>query len=155
MKFRIRVMNLKFSVQAKIKKPVEEVFDAVYNPDKLNKYFTTDGANGPLDEGKEITWSYHDSPDPIPIYVIQSVKNQKIVFEWVSEAEMGSRITQEIHFEQLENNTTLIKISQNGWKNETQKSLEESYNSCIGWTQMLCSLKVYLEYGKNLRKFFY
>ncbi len=45
-------MELKFSVQAKIKNPVEEVFDAVYNPKKLSKYFTTGGANGPLDEGR-------------------------------------------------------------------------------------------------------
>ncbi len=81
-------------------------------------------------------WSYHDSPCTISFYVIQSVKNKKIVFEWISEVEIGSRTIQEIRFEQLESNATLLRILQNGWKNGTQKSLEESYNSCISWTQM-------------------
>jgi len=44
-------MDLRFTVQTKIQKPVSEVFDAVYNPKKLSKYFTTGGADGPLDEG--------------------------------------------------------------------------------------------------------
>ena len=82
-------------------------------------------------------WSYHDlAMVLISFYVIQSVKNKKIVFEWISEVEIGSRTIQEIRFEQLESNATLLRILQNGWKNGTQKSLEESYNSCISWTQM-------------------
>ena len=36
-------MELKFKVQAKIQKPVAEVFDGVYNPTKLSTYFTTGG----------------------------------------------------------------------------------------------------------------
>lgn len=32
-------MELKFTVQAKIKKPIEEVFDAVYNSKKTFKVF--------------------------------------------------------------------------------------------------------------------
>ena len=36
-------MELKFQVQTKIQKPVEEVFDAVHNPDKLSGYFTNGG----------------------------------------------------------------------------------------------------------------
>jgi uncharacterized protein YndB with AHSA1/START domain len=55
-------MNLKFRVQAKKQKPVEEVYDAIYNPKKLSKYFTTGGASGPLDEGKEVMWGFHDYP---------------------------------------------------------------------------------------------
>lgn len=29
------------------------------------------------------------------------------------------------------------------------------YGNCMGWSQMLLCLKVYLEYGKNLREFLY
>jgi uncharacterized protein YndB with AHSA1/START domain len=57
-------MELKFEVQAKIKKPINEVFDAVYNPKKLKEYFTTGGASGPLDDGKEVIWDFHDFPGP-------------------------------------------------------------------------------------------
>jgi hypothetical protein len=44
-------MELKFQVQARIQKPVEEVFDGVYNPAKITKYFATESASGPLSEG--------------------------------------------------------------------------------------------------------
>ena len=49
-------MELKFSVHTKIQKPVAEVFDAVRDPAKFSKYFTTGGLNGPLEEGAEPTW---------------------------------------------------------------------------------------------------
>lgn len=68
-------MNLKFSVQAKIKKPVEEVYNAVYDPKKLSKYFTTGGASGPLEEGKEVMWDFHDYPGAFSVYVKQAIKN--------------------------------------------------------------------------------
>jgi uncharacterized protein YndB with AHSA1/START domain len=146
---------LRFTIQAKINKQIDEVFDAVYNPDKLSRYFTTGGASSPIDEGREIKWRFKESPEEISIFVIQSVKNQRIIFEWNSHAEKKSRILQQIRFEKIDNNATLIKLSQSGWKSMSQESVDESHISCMGWTQMLCSLKVYLEYGKNLREFFY
>ncbi|WP_458746368.1 SRPBCC domain-containing protein [Candidatus Nitrosocosmicus sp. T] len=148
-------MVLRFSVQAKINKQIDKVFDAIYNPDKLSKYFTTGGASSPIDEGREIKWRFQESPEEISIFVIQSVKNQRIIFEWNSQAEKNTRILQKIRFEKIANNATRIILSQSGWKTMTQESVDESHISCMGWTQMLCSLKVYLEYGKNLREFFY
>jgi uncharacterized protein YndB with AHSA1/START domain len=147
-------MNLRFTVQAKIKKPIEEVFDAIYNPKKLSKYFTTGGASGPLEEATEVMWDFHDYPGSFPVYVIQTIKNQKIVFEWSSAVETN-RLRVEIAFESLGEDSTMIKISESGWTNEEQTSLDESYSNCQGWTQMLCSLKTYLEYDKNLREFYY
>jgi uncharacterized protein YndB with AHSA1/START domain len=49
-------MELKFKVQVKIQKPVDEVFDAVYNPKKLSAYLVSD-SDGPLDEGKTVNRS--------------------------------------------------------------------------------------------------
>ena len=147
-------MNLKFRVQAKIKKPIEEVFDAVYNPKKLSRYFTTGGASGPLDEGMEVMWDFHDYPGAFSVFVKRTIKNQKIVFEWASAVE-SNRLTVEMDFERLGDDMTLVTISEAGWINEDQPSLDESYSNCQGWTQMVCCLKVYLEYNKNLREFFY
>ena len=147
-------MVLKFTVQAKIKKPIDEVFDAVYNPKKLSKYFTTGGSSGSLGEGNEVMWDFHDYPGSFPIYVIRSIKNQKIEFEWASAVETN-RLRVEITFESIGEDSTLIKISESGWTSTGQASLDESYSNCQGWTQMLCSLKTYLEYDKNLREFYY
>ena len=69
-------------------------------------------------------------------------------------AENNNRITQEITFEQIGNDASFIKVCQNGWKNIVQESIDESFSSCMGLTQMLCSLKVYLEYGKTSENFF-
>ena len=147
-------MDLRFTLQAKIKKPIEEVYEVIYNPKKLSKYFTTGGASGPLEEGTEVKWDFHDYPGSFPVYVIQSIKNQKIVFEWASAVETN-RLRVEITFESLGDDSALIKISEAGWNSDEQASLDESYSNCQGWTQMLCSLKTYIEYDKNLREFYY
>jgi hypothetical protein len=42
---RKRFMQLKIDIHANIKKPLNQVFDAVYNPKKLSVYFTTGGDN--------------------------------------------------------------------------------------------------------------
>ena len=147
-------MELKFEVYAKIKKPVHEVFDAVYNPKKLSGYFTTGGASAPLDEGTVVTWDFHDVPGAFPVYVKQTVKNEKLVFEWQSEEKDGGMTRVEIVFEALDEGATLVKIRESGWKS-TQEGLEKSYLNCMGWSQMLCAAKVYVEDGKNLRSFMY
>jgi len=78
-------MDLRFTVRTRIQKPVNEVFDAVYNPKKLSKYFTTGGADGPLDEGKTVMWSFIDSGVKIPpfhVKVKKVVRNKLIQFSW-------------------------------------------------------------------------
>ncbi len=62
-------MEFKCKVHAKINKPVEEVFDAVYSPNKLSSYFTTAGASGPLDEGTTVMWDFADFPGAFPVHV--------------------------------------------------------------------------------------
>jgi uncharacterized protein YndB with AHSA1/START domain len=146
-------MELRFQVHAKIKKPVEEVFDAVYNPKKLSGYFTTAGASGPLETGATVKWEFADFPGAFPVHVKETIRNQKIVLEW--EGSEGSNTRVEMTFEPLDKESTLVKISESGWKQENQKSLDASYGNCEGWTQMLACLKVYVEHGINLREFYY
>ena len=140
-------MQLKFKVQAKIQKPVAEVFDAVYNPKKLSAYFTTGGASAPLDPGTTVTWDFADFPGAFPVHVKEVVPNRLIAFEWDKQ-----RV--EMTFEPLSDNNTLLSISEGEWP-ETQKGLDQSYGNCHGWTQMSCALKAYVEHGINLREGFY
>lgn len=146
-------MNLKFTVQAKIARPVAEVFDAVYNPGKLSRYFTTASASGPLDEGTTVIWKFADYPGDIPVQVKKVIPNRLIVLEWES-GEGGYDTRTEMEFEALSKDSTLVRISESGWK-PTEKGLEKSYENCHGWTQMSCCLKAYLEHGINLREGFY
>jgi uncharacterized protein YndB with AHSA1/START domain len=147
-------MELRFKVFGRITRPVKEVFDAVYYPEKLSGYFTTGGAKGALDEGETVTWDFADFPGAFPVYVRQSVKNEKIVLEWGSPV-AGFNTTVEINFKMVDDNTTLVEISESGWPEDNQKNLDNSYGNCMGWTQMICAMKVYLEHGINLREGFY
>jgi uncharacterized protein YndB with AHSA1/START domain len=145
-------MELKFQVQTRIQKPVEEVFDAVYNPGKLSGYFTNGGSSGPLDEGAEVEWRFADNPGEEPISgkvtVKKVVPNELIVIEW--EADAGRMTTTEMKFEKA-GEDTIVRISESGWQ-ETQDSLNRSYGNCMGWSHMVLSLKAFVEYGINLRK---
>ena len=146
-------MDLRFKVHIKIQKPVSEVFDAVYNPKKLSSYFTTGGSSGPLDEGTSVTWEFADFPGAFPVHVRQVIPNQLIVLEWqAAESEKEPYNTKvEMRFEPLENNSTMVSITESGWKQD-EKGLKSSYDNCFGWAHMSCCLKAFVEYGINLRK---
>lgn len=146
-------MELRFQVYGKIAKPVAEVFDAVYNPSKLSGYFTTGGASAPLVEGSTVTWDFADFPGAFPVEVRKVERDRLIELEW--KANDGDYTTRtRLEFEPLEGNATLVRISEGKWT-ETQRGLDASYGNCMGWTQMLCAMKLYVERGINLREFFF
>ena len=146
-------MDLAFQVHGKIARPVADVFDAVYDPAKLAGYFTTGGASAPLDEGTTVMWDFHDFPGAFPVHVRTMEHNRLIELEWqAADGEYDTRVRME--FEPLDERSTLMRIGETGWR-ETPEGLKASYGNCMGWTQMLCCLKVYLEQGVNLRSFFY
>ena len=146
-------MELKFEVQIKIQKPIDEVFDAVYDPKKLSGFFTNGGASAPMEAGTTVQWAFDDTPGQpkfeFPIQVVESVPNERIVFKW--EGLPGTMNTVRIEFEKTGEAETLVKISESGW-DSTDEGLKMSYGTCMGWSQMLCALKAFVEYGINLRK---
>ena len=146
-------MELKFQVHGRIAKPVDEVFDAVYNPTKLSAYFTTGGASGPLDEGSTVKWDFADFPGAFPVHVRAVEPGRLILLEWEG-AEDGSTTEVRMEFEPLDANSTMVRISEGTWR-ETQEGLDRSYGNCMGWMQMVASMKVYLEHGINLRDGFF
>jgi uncharacterized protein YndB with AHSA1/START domain len=146
-------MDLKFQVYAKIAKPVAEVFDAVYNPKKLSGYFTTGGASGPLDEGATVMWDFADFPGAFPVHVRKVEPNRFIELEWkAGDGDYNTRVRME--FEALGRDATLVRISESGWR-KSPEGLKNSYGNCMGWSQMLCCLKVFVEQGTNLRALLY
>ena len=146
-------MELKFEVYGKIQRPIAEVFKAVYDPKQLSSYFTTGGASSPLDAGTTVTWDFHDFPGAFPVSVIRSEHNRLIEIEWDS-AEKGKRTRAVFTFESLSDNDTKVTVSEGGWS-ETDEGLKASYGNCMGWSQMIAAMKVWLEHGINLRQGFY
>jgi len=158
-------MELKFSVAARIGRPVAEVFEAVVDPEKLSHYFTTGGAKGRIEPGATVMWAFHDFPGAFPVEVVEVERNRRIVLRWdASESAPAEgealppapsyKTIVTMTFEPLDEGRTLVRISEHGWR-ETEGGLRASYGNCHGWTQMLCALKAWLEYGINLREGMY
>lgn len=151
-------MELKFRVFAHIAKPVHEVFEAVADPAQLSSYFTTGGAKGRLEEGATVSWDFHDFPGAFPVYVIEVVPDQRIVLEWKANepgnegSDYNTTVTME--FKPTDDGRTLVEIAEDGWR-ETPSGLKASYGNCMGWSQMVAALKLWLEHGINLRKGMY
>lgn len=139
-------MEFKFQVQTKILKPVEEVFDAVVNPEKLSGYFTKSAT--PMKEGETALWRFYEVPEEYPVQIRRIVPNELIVLEWNSH---GSITHVEMRFEPLDHHSTMLKISESGWP-QTETGLKGSYDNCQGWTHMSLCLKGFVEYGINLRE---
>jgi uncharacterized protein YndB with AHSA1/START domain len=157
-------MELKFKVAARIAKPVEVVFEAIADPAKLSRYFTTGGAEGRIETGATVTWAFHDYPGAFPVDVVEVVPNRRIVLRWEANEGVpaegegivaaGYQTTVTMSFEPLEDGRTLVSISEEGWR-PTEAGLAGSYGNCEGWMQMLCALKAWIEYGINLREGMY
>ena len=156
-------MDLKFKVMIHVGRPVEEVFEAVADPKQLSSYFTTGGASGRLEAGKTVTWDFHDFPGAFPVEVDEVVPNEKIVLRWeAAEGEQhregaldvkpaGYQTTVTMSFKPTDDGRTLVEIEEKGWR-ETEAGLQASYGNCMGWSQMLAALKMWVEHGINLRE---
>ena len=156
-------MDLKFKVMIHVGRPVEEVFEAVADPKQLSSYFTTGGASGRLEAGTTVTWDFHDFPGAFPVEVDEMVPNEKIVLRWeAAEGEQhsesvldampaGYKTTVTMWFKPTDDGRTLVEIEEKGWR-ETEEGLQASYGNCMGWSQMLAALKMWVEHGINLRE---
>jgi uncharacterized protein YndB with AHSA1/START domain len=148
-------MELRFQVHARIARPTAEVFEAIADPDKLSGYFTTGGARGRLEAGTTVTWDFADFPGAFPVDVVDVIPNERIVLRWAGTNAEDGRTTVTITFEPLDGDTrTLVSIAEEGWR-QTPAALADSYGNCMGWSQMLAALKVYVEHGINLREGMY
>lgn len=155
-------MKLEFTVSGRIARPVHEVFEAVADPARLSGYFTTGGAKGRLEAGATVTWDFADFPGAFPVEVVEVVPDRKIVLKWEANdgppepgehgmaTAAGYQTTVTMEFTPLDDGRTLVTIHEEGW-NETAGGQRASYGNCMGWSQMLCAMKAYVEHGLNLR----
>ena len=144
-------MDPQFKVMIHVSRPVREVFEAVADPAELSSYFTTGGASGRLETGATVMWDFHDFPGAFPVEVGEVVENERIAFRWGT-SEPGASYETEvtIHFKPVEDDRTLVEIEERGWP-DTEAGREASYNNCMGWSQMLAALKMWVEHRINLR----
>ena len=147
-------MSNNFTIRTKILKPVAEVFSAVTSKEYMEKYFT-DRMSADLAEGERVIWNWEDYGDhPVTVKVIEP--NNLIVLElnsqeWGKTVSDAYPVTVTMEFEALDEGSTMLSISESGWKIEEEDGRKGSYDNCGGWQHMAMCLKAYLEYGIDLR----
>lgn len=130
-----------------ISKPIDVVFDAIVNKDKIVNFFVSD-ASGDLEAGKTIIWTWADYNAEGPVHVKKIIENELIEFEWDVQ---GKMVLVSMVFKEKEGNKTHLTIMENGFE-LTDKDVKRMLDQTQGWTDFICCLKGYLYAGINLRK---
>ena len=152
--------SLSTTASITVLKPAAEVFNAVRTP---VPYFVAK-ASGPLAEGTTVDWRFPEMPGiPAPVDVKAVVPNKLIRLEW--DAETGGKNSCEFTFADLDAHgtraaaaqglantpATTVTVTESGWP-DNEAGRKAALGNTMGWTQMLCCLKAWLEHGVNLRR---
>jgi len=138
--------TIRAKVQIGILKPVSEIFEAIVNPEKMNQYFIS-GSTGKMESGKTLIWTWEDFSAEFQIKVGKVKKDKTVSFEWNGS---GVECVVVITLEPKGEKQTLVKITKSDWPAD-YKGANQCMRQVEGWTNFLCCLKAYLEYGINLR----
>ena len=138
--------RIKTKVQMGILKPAHDVFDAIVDPSKMNKYFIST-STGRMESGKTLTWTWEDFDGSHEVKVQNVEKDKLVSFTWEGS---GVECLVVIMLEPKGDNRTLVKITESDWPADFQGATR-CMGQVEGWTHFLCCLKAYLEYGVNLR----
>jgi len=139
-------MDFDVNVRERILKPVNEVFAAVVDPDKMSNYFIS-GASGPLKPSTKVVWEFADVGAKVSIDVLEVEENRKIV--WESSA-LGPRTRTTIQFVPDGDNATVVTVTESKFP-LTEEGVKLALGQNAGWTYTLCGLKAYVQFGINLR----
>jgi uncharacterized protein YndB with AHSA1/START domain len=138
--------RIKAKVQMGILRSASEIFDAIIDPEKMNKYFIS-GSTGRIESGKTLTWKWEDFEGEHEVKIGKIEKDKVVSFEWNGS---GVNCVVVITLEPKGENHTLVKITESEWPAD-YKGANQCMGQVEGWTNFLCCLKAYLEYGINLR----
>ncbi len=146
-------MSRNYTVRTRINKPVGEVFQAVISREIMTRYFIN-AASSDLIVGETIVWRW-DEYGENSVFV-KTIK-ENVLVELVLDSKNWQKIESEAYevlismeFEALEDNATMLSISESGWKTDVE-GLKGSHDNCGGWQHMAMCLKGYLEYDIDLR----
>jgi len=139
--------KLEIHVAMQIQKPINEVFDAIVNPDKMSNYFISE-STGKMEEGKELIWKFPEFDFDCPIRVGKIETNKYISYYWSMDA---IELFVEMKLTVSRDNSTLVSISEKSRDND-EAGLKWLSGNSFGWSNFLACLKAYLEYNINLRK---
>ncbi|KON67834.1 hypothetical protein AKG34_02675 [Peribacillus butanolivorans] len=138
-------MDTQVTTKFKILKPVNEVYEAIVDPEKMSNYWFSSGT-GRVEQGKTITWRYDEYNGEVVINVLEVEEDKKIVFSWGG---YGQETVVTITLKELDNTRTIIEVNELGFKEDDPEIINKMIGQKEGWVYMLTCLKGYLENGIN------
>jgi uncharacterized protein YndB with AHSA1/START domain len=139
-------MVTQITTKFKIHKPVNEVFEAIVDPEKIGNFWFSSSSER-WEQGKTITLKYDEYNAEGKIYVLRVEENKSIQFSWGEELGEGTVVT--IILSDLEHSNTIIEITESGFKEDDPEIVNKMLGQKEGWVYMLSCLKVYLENRVN------
>ena len=143
-----------YTVRTRINRPVADVFKAIVDREIITRYFV-DATSHSMVEGQQVAWTW-DEWGTNEVTIKKVVDNELIEIgldsrNWEKTVDESYEVTVHIEFEALDERTTMVSISESGWRRDAE-GYRGSHDNCGGWQDMLNCLKAYLEYGVDLRK---
>jgi uncharacterized protein YndB with AHSA1/START domain len=139
--------SLEIKTAIQILKPVNEVFEAIVDPNKMSNYFISK-SSGRLETGKQIMWQFPEFDMEFPIRVGKIIKDIYISYYWDVD---GTELLVEMTLSPRGKGSTLVTVTEKG-RNNDEAGIKWLKGNTEGWANFLACLKAYLEYGINLRK---
>lgn len=147
-------MNTEYKLAARsgmlIRKPVNEVFEALVNPDITSKFWFTKGSDR-LESGGTVTWEWEQFDLKADITVLEVYKNHLIRFHWPADEDGTSQRTVDISFESQTEENTFLRVVESGFESDDENLVEQIAGQTEGWALVLSALKAYLEHGIILK----
>lgn len=140
--------TLEIKVALQIRNPVKEVFEAIVDPAKMKNYFISE-STGRMEKGKTVVWKFPEFDIKFPVQVVQVEEYNLISYTW--EGPDKKDLLVEIKLDSMNNNSTLVSISEKSMQND-ETGINWLKSNTEGWANFLACLKAYVEYGINLRK---
>ncbi len=142
------VQQLEIKAGIKILKPIEEVFEAIVDPNKMSGYFIA-SSSGRMETGATLTWKFPEFDMEFPIRVKKVDSPDYISFYW--DDIDGKEMLVELSLKGMEENSTFVAVTEKSREND-EKGIDWLKRNTEGWANFLACLKAYIEYGINLRK---
>lgn len=129
-----------------IRKPVSEVFQAFVDPAITTRFWFTK-SSGKLAAGQQIQWTWEMFGVGTLVDVQAIEANKRILIEW---GEGEARNTVEWIFKDRQDGTTMVTITNSGFKGSADEIVQQALDSVQGFTIVLCGAKAWLEHGIEL-----
>jgi len=140
-------MKLEIKASIQISKPVEEVYEAIIDPDKMSNYFIA-SSSGRMEAHQPLEWKFPEFDVKVPVRVGELRPPDYISYYWDDEG--GKALLVEMQLLPKDGATQVIVTEKS--READEAGIAWYGRNTEGWANFLACLKAYLEYGINLRK---